>query len=224
MAPLPYFCVSVHSKRPYGINFCRPLVREAARALVLEAAERGIRQAANFALELFFATWKWVGRPDFRPGGRRIPVGAVAFVVVGVGTACRIGPSDSRGNRKRQREVRMRRAAGSAGVRTRFPIPPGRRRYKVSRIARQRCGRSLRLTDCGSDGRRAASCRIRSRRRFGSLGGRAWRGTARSGCVTFVAKGGLMGWPSYDRKASGGSDGSGPAAVRSWPARIVRWR
>jgi hypothetical protein len=38
---------------------------EAARVLVLEAAECGIGHAANFALEFFFAARKWVRRSGF---------------------------------------------------------------------------------------------------------------------------------------------------------------
>jgi hypothetical protein len=37
-------------------------IPEAARVLVLEAAEGGIGHAANFAPEFFFAARTWVGR------------------------------------------------------------------------------------------------------------------------------------------------------------------
>jgi hypothetical protein len=40
-------------------------IPEAARVLVLEAAEYGIRHATDFALEFFFAARKWVGRSGF---------------------------------------------------------------------------------------------------------------------------------------------------------------
>ena len=50
-----------------GRQLLQGFIPEAARVLVLEAAECGIRQAANFALEFFFAARKWVGRSGARP-------------------------------------------------------------------------------------------------------------------------------------------------------------
>src|SRR5579859_4851092 len=58
----------------------------------------------------------------------------------------------------------MRRVAGSAGVRTSFAVPPGRRRYKIGRVARQRCTRLPRLGDCAT-GRRKRVLLIRPWRR-----------------------------------------------------------
>jgi hypothetical protein len=40
-------------------------IPEAARVLVLEAAEGGIAHAAKLALKFFFAARKWVGRSGF---------------------------------------------------------------------------------------------------------------------------------------------------------------
>ena len=75
-------------------------ILKASRVAVLQAAEGRIAHAAKLALEFFLAARTWVGRPDFLPGRRRIPVGLVAFVVVGVGAAERIVLSGSRGDRE----------------------------------------------------------------------------------------------------------------------------
>jgi hypothetical protein len=40
-------------------------ILKASRVAVLQVAQRGITQAAELALELFFAARKWIWLPDF---------------------------------------------------------------------------------------------------------------------------------------------------------------
>jgi hypothetical protein len=63
----PLFLCKCSFQRFLGSQLLQAFSPEAASVLVLQAAEGGIGQAANFALEFFFAARTWVRQPDFRP-------------------------------------------------------------------------------------------------------------------------------------------------------------
>jgi len=62
LPPPPLFLRKCSFQTSLGSQLLQAFSPEAARVLVLEAAEGGIGQAANFALEFFFAARTWVGR------------------------------------------------------------------------------------------------------------------------------------------------------------------